>query len=308
MKRIARRVLAAFLALLALGVGLFLHFREKPLPPEVKGTLVFVSDREGVDSLYLRRLPGGEERRLTVTSEPVRDPALSPDGRAVAFVTGGRIGLVPVDAGVARILTLGVDWRDSSPSWRPNGKGLVVSCRKSDGANAELHLIDLDSSGVTRHPLTQTRGLDDTAPVFSPDGSFVVFVREDNLFRVGLADGRTARLTGGFKRSRCPHFLPSGRLLCLWSEGKNYGIDVLDADGRNRETLTQGSVYYRSLVPSPEGRYLAATFTFDLRFHPAQALKLRQTEEVHLLDARGSFLRDLERSWRYASHSASWSR
>jgi Tol biopolymer transport system component len=226
----------------------------------------------------------------------------------VAFATGGRIGLVPLDAGVVRILTLGVDWRDGSPAWRPNGKGLVVSCRKSDGANAELHLIDLDPLGVTRHPLTQTRGLDDSAPVFSPDGSFVVFVREDNLFRVGLADGRTSRLTGGFKRSRCPRFLPSGRLLCLWTEGKNYGIDVLDADGRNRETLSQGSVYYRSVVPSPEGRFLAATFTFDLRFHPTQALKLRQTEEVHLLDARGSFLRNLERSWRYASHSPSWGR
>jgi Tol biopolymer transport system component len=308
MKRIARRALAALLVLVALGVGLFLRFREEPLPPEVKGTLVFVSDREGVDSLYVRRLPRGPERRLTVTSEPVRDPALSPDGRQVAFATGGRIGLVPLDAGVVRILTLGVDWRDGSPAWRPNGKGLVVSCRKSDGANAELHLIDLDSSGVTRHPLTQTRGLDDSAPVFSPDGSFVVFVREDNLFRVGLADGRTSRLTGGFKRSRCPRFLPSGRLLCLWTEGKNYGIDVLDADGRNRETLSQGSVYYRSVVPSPEGRFLAATFTFDLRFHPTQALKLRQTEEVHLLDARGSFLRNLERSWRYASHSPSWGR
>src|SRR5258708_36641405 len=100
MKRIAGRGLAALLALLSLGVGLFLRFREKPLPPEVKGTLVFVSDREGVDSLYLRRLPGGEERRLPATSDPVRGPALSPGGRQVAFATGGRIGLGPLDGGV----------------------------------------------------------------------------------------------------------------------------------------------------------------------------------------------------------------
>src|SRR5258708_17301344 len=137
------------------------------------GTFIFVSDREGVVSLYLRRLPRGEERRLTVTREPVRDPALSPDGRAVAFATGGRIGLVPLDGGVVRILTLGVDWRDASPSWRPNGKGLVVSCRKSDGANAELHLLDFDSSGVTPHPLPHTRGLHDTAPLFTPHCSFL---------------------------------------------------------------------------------------------------------------------------------------
>jgi Tol biopolymer transport system component len=306
--RIAGRPTAALLLLLALGAGLLLRSRQKPLPREVGGTLVFVSDREGVDSLYMRKLPGGEELRLTTISEPVRDPALSPDGRQVALAIGGRIGLVPLPTGGVRFLTLGVDWRDASPAWRPDGKALVVSARRSDGANAELHLLGLAASETARRPLTQTRGLDSTSPVFSPDGAFVVFVREDSLFRVSLAEGRASRITGGFKRSRCPRFLPSGRLLCLWSEGKNYGIDAMDADGKNRETLSQGSVYYRTIVPSPDGRFLAATFTFDLRFHPTEALKLRQTEEVRLLDARGLILGDLERSWRYANHSPDWGR
>jgi Tol biopolymer transport system component len=267
-----------------------------------------VSDRDGLDSLYLRRLPRGEEWRVTVSAEPVREPALSPDRQQVAFAMGGRIGVVSLATGAMRILTLGVDWQDSSPAWRPRGGGLVVSTRRGGGGNAELHLLDLEGSEVVRHPLTQTRGLDDTSPVFSPDGSFVVFVREDNLFRVSLADGRTSRLTGGFKKSRAPRFLPSGRLVCLWAEGKRYGIDVLDADGKNRETLAQTTVYYRTIVPSPDGRFLAATFTFDLAFHPSESLKLRKTEEVHLLDARGSFLRRLEWSWRYGNHSPDWSR
>ncbi len=279
------------------------------LPPDLAGALAFVSDRDGTEALYWRRLPKDRARRLTQASEPVRDPAIAPDGARVAFAMGGRIGIATVTAGDVRMLTLGVDFRDAMPAWLPDGKGLVVSSRRSTGETAGLNLLDLPGEGpVVRHPLTQTRGLDDTSPVVSPIGSFVVFVREDHLWRVSLADGRTVRLTGGFRKSRAPRFLPSGRLVCLWSEGKQHGIDVLDADGKNRETLWQGSIYYRTIAPSPDGRYFAVTFTYDLAFHPADALKRRQTEEVRLLDQRGRPVAILERSGRFINHSPDWGR
>ena len=279
------------------------------LPANLAGTVVFVSDRDGTEALYWRRLPKDSARRLTQASDPVRDPAIAPDGLRVAFAMAGRIGIVTLPAGDVRMVTLGVDFRDAMPAWLPDGKGLVVSGRRSSGETASLHLLDLEGDGpVGRHPLTQTRGLDDTSPVVSPIGSFVVFVREDHLWRVSLADGRTVRLTGGFRKSRAPRFLPSGRLVCLWSEGKQHGIDVLDADGKNRETLWQGSIYYRTIAPSPDGRYFAATFTYDLAFHPADALKIRQTEEVRLLDQRGQPLAILERSGRFVNHSPDWGR
>ena len=279
------------------------------LPPNLAGTLVFVSDRDGTEALYWRRLPKDRPRRLTQASEPMRDPAIAPDGARVAFAMGGRIGIATVATGAVRVVTLGVDFRDAMPAWLPGGKGLVVSSRRSSGETASLHLLELEGDGaVGRHPLTQTRGLDDTSPVVSPIGSFVVFVREDHLWRVSLADGRTVRLTGGFRKSRAPRFLPSGRLVCLWSEGKQHGIDVLDADGKNRETLWQGSIYYRTIAPSPDGRYFAVTFTYDLAFHPADALKRRQTEEVRLLDQRGRPVAILERSGRFINHSPDWGR
>jgi Tol biopolymer transport system component len=145
-----------------------------------------------------------------------------------------------------------------------------------------------------RTPLTRTRGLDETSPCFSPDGRHVVFVREDGIFRLSLADGRTQRLTAGFRRYHGPRFLPSGRLLALWTEGKSYGFEAMDGDGKNRETLGEGTVFYRSFAPSPDGRYLAATFAFDLAFRPRDAL-LKKAGEVRLLDARGRYLTVLER-------------
>jgi Tol biopolymer transport system component len=308
---------AAVLALpLLLGPVAFFLLRPARalLPGDVAGAVVFVSDRSGTEALWIRRLPRGQPRPLTTTSEAVREPALSPDGRQVAFAMGGRIGLVSVATGEVRVLTLGVDWQDAAPAWRGDGRALVVTARRPDAQNADLHILDLEpleagrEGRPERRPLTETRGLDEASPVFAPDGGAVVFVREDGLFRVSLADGRTVRLTGGLRKFRQPHFLPSGRLLCLWDEEKRHGLDVMDADGKNREAVWQGTVYYRTIAASPDGRHLAATFTFDLRFHPKDALKLRQTEEVRLLDARGGLVAVLERSGRYTNHSPDWGR
>jgi Tol biopolymer transport system component len=301
----------AVLALLAAGAVLRLWPRDAALPPGLSGTLVFVSDRDGVDALYARRLPRGQDRRLTYLDEPVESPAVSRDGRFVAFGMGGRIGIVPLAGGEARFLTLGVDWRDASPGWRADGEALVVAARRPGAAHADIHLLtalDAPPGQVERQPVTFTSTLDEASPVFGPDGSFIVFVRQDNLYRFDFAGGRTRRITGGFQRMREPRFLPSGRLLSLWSQEKRFGIDVMDPDGAHREKLWEGTAYYRTISPSPTLPFFAATFTYDLGFHPTAALRLRQTEELRLLDGHGGPAGTLAASRGHSSHSAVWAR
>lgn len=279
--------------------------RRDSRPADLKGTLVFVSDRDGRDALYLRRLPDGADFQLANLTEPVEEPALSPDGRQVAFAMGGRIGLVTVETHEVKFVTLGVDWKDAAPTWRPDGKALVVSSRRSAGESADLHQLALGSpaGADVRRPLTRTDHQDEVSPSYSPDGASIAFVRGDNVYRLFPRDGSIRRLTGGFRLVRQARFLPSGRLLCLWSQGKQFGMDAMDADGANRETLSQGTAYYRTVAPSPDGRYLAATFSYE-----SDALRFRQREEVHLLDARGQPLGTLVKSWRTATHSPFWGR
>jgi Tol biopolymer transport system component len=259
----------------------------------------------------MRKLPGDVELRLTHLAEPVREPALSPDAEHAAFVVGGRVAVVALASGDVRYLSLGVDARDSSPAWHPDGKRLVIASRRAEGENADLWELRLEGGAAEspRRRLTETPA-DESEPVFSPDGRSVVFVREDNLLRLDLSDGRERRLTraAGFRKTRQPRFLPDGRLLCLWSEGKQYGIDVFDAEGRNRETLLSSQAYYRTVAPSPDGRYLVATLGFDLGFRPTEAVLRRGNEELRLLDARGQALMPLGDTWRYSSHSAAWGR
>src|SRR5262249_39376218 len=153
--------LVVLVLLLPILVALVVVLRSRePLPADLAGGLVFVSNRDGVDALYWRRLPKDRERRLTSLGEPVREPAISPRGAEVAFAGGGRIGLAPVARGEVRMLTLGVEWPDSAPAWRPDGKGLVITARRTSGLGSGLHVLNMKPIGeVERHPLTQSRGL-----------------------------------------------------------------------------------------------------------------------------------------------------
>lgn len=284
--------------------------RRPPVPPaDATGTLIFVSDRSGVDSLYMRKLPGDLDLQLSFLAEPAREPALSPDAQHVAFALGGRIAVVAVATHDVRYLSLGVRAKDAAPTWHPDGRRLVIASRRTEGESADLWELTLATDAVEspRRRLTETPA-DESEPVYGGDGSFVVFVREANLYRLDLEGGRVRRLTGGFRKTRQPRLMPDGRILCLWSEGKQYGIDVLDADGRNHQTLSQGSTFYRTVAPGPDGRYLVATHTYDLGFRPIDALTRRGNQELRLLDARGRDLMPLTHGWRDSSHSAVWRR
>ena len=102
---------------------------------------------------------------------------------------------------------------------------------------------------------------------------------------------------------RCPRFLPDGRLLALWTQEKQFGIDLLGEDGSARETLVQGNAYYRTIAPSPDGRYIAAGLAYR-----TDSLRLRQNEGILLLDAHGKVLGPMAQSWRRGTHSPYWGR
>ena len=315
MTRRRRALLGALLVPLLVAAWLLLR-PAAPLPPGLPGAIVFVSDRDGTPALYWRRLPRDRERRLTFGSEAVGEPAVSPDGTRVAFSMNGRIGVVAVASG---------EHAHPHPRRRLEGRAAVLAARRpaprrlreaprgraggTAPARGAQHLLDPAGDGpVGRHPLTQPRAGDDTSPTASPDGTFVAFVREEHLMRVDLADGRVRRLTGGFKRERSPRFLPSGRIVCAWSEGKRHGIDAIDAEGKSREPLAEGGAFYRTIAPSPDGRFLAATLTWDAGFRPLDALLGAPPEQVRLLDASGREVARLEASRRHANHSPDWGR
>ena len=67
------------------------------------------------------------------------EPALSDDGRQIAFVCGGDIWEVPASGGIARLLvTDGAT--ESRPFYAPGGKHLAFASTR--GGNANIHVMD----------------------------------------------------------------------------------------------------------------------------------------------------------------------
>ncbi len=134
-------------------------------------SLFFVSDRGGGPQIY--RLPlrqgqvGGPAERISFTGAYNISPAISPDGKLLAFVTrnaGFKLMLMPLDgSAAATAITDSND--DESPSFAPNGRLLIYATR-SQGRDV-LMTTTLDGKIRTR---LLSSGIDVREPAWGPFG------------------------------------------------------------------------------------------------------------------------------------------
>jgi Tol biopolymer transport system component len=203
--------------------------------PGANGPIALVSDRDGNDEIYLTDEQGSSVVRLT--SHPATDttPAISPNGKQVAFASGRDTLEFPNPEGDRELYVMdaadedgdhnGDNLRrltdnaavDDQPAWSPGGKKLAFHSTR-DG-NDEIYVLDAESANparnLTNHPAS------DLWPVFSPDGSRLAFAsRRDGNFEVYLmgADGTAVtNLTSNPANDGWPEFSPDGTRLAFGS-------------------------------------------------------------------------------------------
>lgn len=173
-----RRVLVPGLAALLLTTG------AAASGAETGGRLVFVSALDDLD-LFALSLDGGPTRELAATLANESGPALSPDGRTLAFTgaIAGRYELVLADpdGGNRRALTDDASY-DADPAWSPDGKRIAwVSGNR-------LQVAEVADRSVR----TVSIGTNLADPAWSQDGRKLAFVDGTYLNVVG-ADGTGLR-------------------------------------------------------------------------------------------------------------------
>ena len=107
----------------------------------------------------------------------LRNAAISPDGKTVAFTYKGDIFTVPVTGGQARQLTTSKEY-DSAPMWAPDGKRIVFTSNRL--GSDDIYIIP--AQGGTARRLTTYVGTE-TPLTFLPDGRL--------LFSANIMPGRT---------------------------------------------------------------------------------------------------------------------
>lgn len=155
--------------------------------------LALTAKSAGRDVLYLVRARDGKiERRIELPCESLSYPAWSPvsDSIVVTGVRDGRSDLWLVTAAGGEPVRLTDDtWDEKEPSWSPDGRRLVFGSDR--GAPVVLHprrqergfgaygLYELDLATREVAPLLDTFG-DDHCPVWSADGSKLLFISDRN--------------------------------------------------------------------------------------------------------------------------------
>ena len=133
----------------------------------------------------------GQESAPTVTPQPYfTEPALSPDRKEIAFVSGGDIWTVPASGGNASLL-VSHPATESRPFYSPDGSQLAfVSTRTGNG---DIYLLSLATGDLKR--ITFDDGLDQLDG-WSRDGKWLYFSSTskdigglNDLYRVNLEGG-----------------------------------------------------------------------------------------------------------------------
>ena len=131
-----------------------------PFPGDI-GRIVFVSDREGNQEIYLLDTADGTLLRLTNNSSADNQPVASPDGSRIAFVSnrdGNREVYVMNADGSNQVNVTNSSGDDRDPTWAPDGSRISFTSNR-DG-NDDIFIINADGSeplNFTNHPANDSQ-------------------------------------------------------------------------------------------------------------------------------------------------------
>ncbi len=166
-------------------------------------------------TVTLNREPYERKPRDLVAPGPfpvkgIVSPAISPDGRQVAFSALGDLWIHTIGGDTERITD--DPWVETDPAWSPDGSSLAFSSDR-DGT-LDLYVLRRTDSSVER--ITQGAGA--TLASWSPDGTQIAFVGSGYQVGVSVVDlttGAVRPIRGGLNGAGRPSWSPDGRSVAV---------------------------------------------------------------------------------------------
>lgn len=195
-----------------------------------------------------------------VTAEPGLEihPAISPDGKMVAYTAGvpGRTSIFVRPIAGGRAIPLGTDSTmpvNMFPRWSPDGAHILYS---TPGRGA---FVVPAPSGVPRQVLPNDDGI--PWAIWSPDGSEIAFIRRDSLYALSMNSGKTRFISA---RGRFLHG-------CDWSPRAPVIACVIGNWEYATPTALFGNIGPSTIVLIPAAGGLATPITDSLELNTSPA-------------------------------------
>jgi WD40 repeat protein len=171
-------------------------------PANALNQIAFISDRGGVDNVWLMNPDGSNQRQITAELVPVTGFDVSGDGMTMAYGVGGVVKKMSIGGDNLQTLTA-TGSHEYAPVITPDGAGVIVGRRDGQGADLGYWRYSLSGSGTTQvipdgAPAVGSVGLSGDGltgkpgmpawtgrAAFSTDGSVMLVVRgSDNVVEV----------------------------------------------------------------------------------------------------------------------------
>ncbi|NOT09083.1 MAG: hypothetical protein HOP28_12860 [Gemmatimonadales bacterium] len=205
--------------------------------------VLFASPADGDLDVYVMKADGSDVRQLTNTPEMDYQPAWSPDGRRIVFVSipagGGQkhdVHMMNADGSGRAPVMQTPDAEEMAPNFGPGGRQIAFYSNR-DG-NWEVYVANADGSGARR--MTEDPG-NDLGPSFAPDGRSIAFTSTRSgaprMYRMG-ADGTGATQLGEHAGTTMSWARDGQRIAYVAQVDGSVGIFVMNQDGTGARRVT----------------------------------------------------------------------
>jgi Tol biopolymer transport system component len=262
--------------------------------------IVFASDASGDSDIYRIDPGGGPAHVIRGTGREETNPAISPDGRWIAYSVGREfsrdIWIMNAEGDQARQLTFDPadDW---APEWSLDGRSLVFNSRRAGGPDLFLMRDGVEGFAERRIVNLTARPADEEYPAFLEDGRIALATNywggNRDIATIDPARPRSDRdmrhLTTGLSYELYPASVPGGRIVI--ARGSDYlstRLFAMSAIGADIEPLTEDRALAKFPAVSPDGsRVVYSRGPFD-------------AAELYLLPIEGGRPERLTRNMKHA--------